>query len=273
MDRRSGESGITPVGKRTAARKPYEGHEFEYRRMQERGIESWVERSGPSDIDEACERFLTDVLAQSWAPRSGEVIEIGCGTAPMLRWFARKGFSGLGLDVSPTAIGMAKEQSKGYPLRFEQADVCRIEIEEISRCEICVDGLCLHCVTGREDRRALLRNVRRLLEPEGVFIVMTMCGPIDRPAYGRLCPGHRVRGRIDYVACESAEEYEGCARIGGVAHMPTRYLGHWREIMSELRGAGFEERLFRLNRCTSEDPCSFLAVAATPVESAGGGAQ
>ncbi len=107
-------------------KKPYEGHETEYQRMRKNNIRSWDLRDKPEEIDESTKRFIEDALDQPWAAEKGKVIELGCGTAPMLRWLSEKGFGpGLGVDVSKTAIAMAREQSKGLNLTFKNADLCK----------------------------------------------------------------------------------------------------------------------------------------------------
>jgi 2-polyprenyl-3-methyl-5-hydroxy-6-metoxy-1,4-benzoquinol methylase len=95
----------------------YEAHEKEYRRMESAGIPSWFRRNRPWDIDPHDEHFLADVLAQPWAPKTGVVIELGCGTGPLTRWLANKGCQATGIDISPTAIRMAQQRSptgKGF---------------------------------------------------------------------------------------------------------------------------------------------------------------
>ena len=102
-------------------KKAYEGHEVVYRWMKKEGILVWGE-NGSRSTGKSCRpesnNFLKDVLSQPWAPKSGRVIEFGCGTGPLLRRVCKKGFSGVGIDVSKTAIAMAKEQSKGLDIKF-----------------------------------------------------------------------------------------------------------------------------------------------------------
>ena len=124
-------------------------------------------------------RFLADALAQPWAPKGGRVIELGCGTGPILRWICKRDFSGLGIDVSKTAIAMAKEQSRGLNVKFKQADICRIDAGKIGKFDLVIDGKCLHCIADADDRKKFLKNSFKLLKKAGVFIVMTMCCPAD----------------------------------------------------------------------------------------------
>jgi len=106
-------------------KKSYQGHEIQYQKMKNKDVLSWDEMIGHNKgITNDTKRFLMDVLAQPWAPKGGKVIELGCGTAPILRWLCKKKFEGLGVDVSKTAIKMAREQSKGFDIRFKRAEKC-----------------------------------------------------------------------------------------------------------------------------------------------------
>lgn len=249
-------------------KKPYEGHEIEYRRMKRRGIRSWGERSWAQsggrlrELDRDTEGFLKDVLTQTWAPKQGAAIELGCGTGPILRWLHRRGFTGLGVDVSATAISMARSQSQGLGLRYRRGDLCRRLPAKPGTFDLAVDGHCLHCIIEPADRKAFLENVRKLLKPGGLFVVMTMCAPVNREAFARLLPGQRLIRRVIYVPTDHAPRFEGHRVIQGRPHMPTRYLAHWRNLLSEIRNAGFELRLIRYSAATSEEPSGDLCVAA-----------
>ena len=252
-------------------RKPYEGHEIAYKRIRRKGLRSWAERNcakppkRPREIDGDTRKFLVDVLGQRWAPKGGRAIELGCGTAPILRWVCRRGFSGLGVDVSKTAISMARAQSKGLDIRFRRADLCGPSVGKPGGFDLAVDGHCLHCITGREDRRAFLSNTRALLREGGLFVVLTMCSPVDRKGSPNVIRGQKLVDRVVYAPADEVGEYEGARRIGGRDYMPTRYLGHWKSILTELRAAGFEPQLIRFVHATPKDPTSELSVGALAV--------
>ena len=129
-------------------KKNYALHQLEYEKMRRQGIKSWGRRDQPWEIDPNDKRFLADALAQPWAPKRGTALEIGCGTAPILRWLTRRGFSGLGVDISRTALEMARAQSRGRAIGFVQADMCRPALRLRGRFDLAVDGHCLHCVTN-----------------------------------------------------------------------------------------------------------------------------
>jgi SAM-dependent methyltransferase len=248
-------------------KKAYEGHEAVYREMKRRGVCSWDEHlpgqgghKRPA-IDQDDQRFLVDVLAQPWAPSSGRAIELGCGTAPMLRWLCAKGFSGVGVDVSRTAIAMARAQSRGLGIRFKHADLCHGLPVKPATFDLALDGHCLHCIISATDRKAFLRNVRRLLKPGGLFLVLTMAAPVDRRALAKCCPNQILRQRTLYVPLRHAGDVVGARRINGQLYMPTRCIRHWKHILTELRRAGFRPQLLRYNGSTANEPTGSLAAA------------
>jgi SAM-dependent methyltransferase len=245
-------------------KKPYEGHEFVYRRLKKKGLLSWNEgqRIKGKPIDAETKRFLTDALAQLWAPKSGRVIELGCGTGPILRWICKKGFNGLGIDVSKTAIAMAKEQSKGLNVKFKRADICCIDTSKIGKFDLVIDGKCLHCITSASGRKKFFKNSFGLLKKGGLFIVMTMCSPIDRKIFSNFHKEQKLINHIIYLPYDKAREYKDFLKLNGKDYIPTRKVPHWKSILSEICDAGFKIQMFRYSKAAGEDPCGDLSVAA-----------
>jgi 2-polyprenyl-3-methyl-5-hydroxy-6-metoxy-1,4-benzoquinol methylase len=245
-------------------KKPYEGHEIVYRTMKKKGILVWGQK-GSGSTGKSCHpetnNFLKDVLSQPWAPKSGKVIELGCGTGPILRRVCKRGFSGVGIDISKTAIAMAKEQSKGLDIKFRQGDVCNLNAQKLGKYDLVLDGLCLHCITDIKDRKAYLVNVLKLLKEGGLFVLLTMCGPMDRKRFSESCKGHKIVKKVVYAPFED-KSYERLARFNDKYYLPSRYIGHWKEILSELRRAGFELKLIRYNSNNHKDFCGTLTVGA-----------
>jgi 2-polyprenyl-3-methyl-5-hydroxy-6-metoxy-1,4-benzoquinol methylase len=258
-------------------RKAYEAHEREYQRMRMDGIQSWFQRREQWSIDPHDEHFLQDVLAQSWAPHEGVAIELGCGTGALVRWLSKKGFTTLGVDISQTAIQMAIAQSEGYGCQYLVGDICSMDTKLISKCDICIDGRFLHCITSSEDRTAVLKKVQQILNPGGVFVLMSMCSPIDYRSFSSEYKSQRILDNVIYSPTGNGEVFRESRTIGKTTYNPTRYVAHWQKILVEIRRAGVLPTLVRFNRCSAEEPVSSLNVAAlttastTTNESAVGG--
>ena len=245
-------------------KKSYEGHEIVYKRMMRVGVRSWDEGIDPKreEIDKDTKRFLEDVLSQPWTPKNGKVLELGCGTGPMLRWVCKRGFSGVGIDISKTAITMAKEQSKGLDIKFKQDDVCNLNTKRYGKFDIVIDGHCLHCITEKRDRTAYLQNAFELLKNNGLFILLSMCSPIDKKIFETECRNQIFLNHTVYTPFEKGKEFEGHRIIKGQGYLPTRKVPHWNAILGEIKRAGFKIKLLRYNEAAGEDAFSSLTIGA-----------
>jgi 2-polyprenyl-3-methyl-5-hydroxy-6-metoxy-1,4-benzoquinol methylase len=245
-------------------KKPYEGHEIAYRRMKKAGVLVWGQKGSGTQV-KSCRgetlAFLKDVLRQLWAPKSGRAIEMGCGTGPMLRWVCKKGFCGLGIDISRTAISMAKDQSKGLHIQFRQGDVCHLDTSGLGKFDLAIDGLCLHCITATKDRKRYLDNVFKILNKGGLFVLLTMCGPMDKKKFHEVCKGHKIVGKTIYAPFD-AKGYGKISRFNGKPYLPSRYIEHWKDILDQVHRAGFELKLIRYNAHNRKDFCGTLTVGA-----------
>lgn len=252
--------------------KAHASHELAYARMKREGLKSWGEAHGVSaeervPIDPDTERFLMDALAQPWAPRAGRAIELGCGTGPMTRWLAARGFDAVGIDVSPTAIALAQEQSKGAStVHFQVADACAGTLSALDASfDLVLDGHCLHCIPGEADRQRFLETARRLLRPGGIFLLDTMCTPLQHHRRLEHRPQSRMVGRVLYMPTEKAVDYELSIQRNGQWYLATRYLAPPVELERAVRRAGFQTVLTRLSRATGEALASMLSIAAVAV--------
>ena len=243
-------------------KKPYESHDDEYRRMEVAGTKSWFRRNRPWDIDPHDQHFLKDVFAQPWAPKNGQAIELGCGTGPLTRWLTKKGFKTTGVDISETAVRMARKQSKQFTIDYRVADICTKEVRSFGKFDLCVDGRFFHGITNLKDRNAVLANVRRLLKPKGVFVLMSMCSPIERSSLARQYPDQRILRDVIYYPLTKAGMFSGTKKINGREYLPMRFLGHWKFLLSELQKAGLRPMLVRFNHCLPQELVSSLNVAA-----------
>jgi ubiquinone/menaquinone biosynthesis C-methylase UbiE len=197
-------------------RTDYTTHDGEYRRRRAGGRPGW---NTPDVLAEQL-ALLEEVFAADHFPQSGRLLELGCGAGDRTLWAARRGYEVYGLDISPFAIGWAREklESAGLSAHLEIGDVCDLSRFARAEFDIVLDGHCLHCIVG-EDRPVVLREVRRVLNCEGVLHVASMCGdPSDPELIHRFDPVSR------------------CLISNDVA---VRYLGTPDSIERELIATGF----------------------------------
>ncbi|MBN1257164.1 MAG: class I SAM-dependent methyltransferase [Planctomycetes bacterium] len=240
--------------------KPYLAHELEYQRMKKQGVASWNERAGQDALDISTKHFLMDILKQPWLAKHGRVLELGCGTGPLLRWFGTKGWNGIGVDISDTAVKMARSQTQRHNIYFMVGDVTALTQIEDASFDLAIDGQCFHCLTALRDRTAFLREARRVLKPGGGLVLLTMAKPILR---SRFRQKHGlIRNGCIYHAIPGAEQYQGSIKVEGKYYVPMRYIEHWQLTLKGLKQNGLVPKLFRVNLCHDDDPLSYLCVAA-----------
>jgi ubiquinone/menaquinone biosynthesis C-methylase UbiE len=84
--------------------------------------------------------------------------------------------------------------------------------------EIALDGHCLHCIIGGPDRQSFLRAAHRILKPQGILAISTMCNEVPPTWVDQFDPQTR------------------CMLHGDVT---TRYIGDSNDILQEIIQAGF----------------------------------
>jgi SAM-dependent methyltransferase len=102
------------------------------------------------------------------------ILEYGCGTGLAACFLAERGYDVHGIDLVPDAIEIAQQQASERKLniRFEVADICQWE-GEAEQYDVVLDSFCLQSIVLDADREAVLNGVRRLLEPDGRYVLST----------------------------------------------------------------------------------------------------
>jgi 2-polyprenyl-3-methyl-5-hydroxy-6-metoxy-1,4-benzoquinol methylase len=100
-----------------------------------------------------------------------KTIDLGCGTGNYAIYLARKGFTVTGIDISPTAITIAKRNAdeKKVKCNFLIADVLA-DLNELKHYyDFAYDWEVLHHIFP-EKRQNYIKNVYNLLNPEGIYL-------------------------------------------------------------------------------------------------------
>ena len=217
----------------------YHADDRVFQKLQAAGKTSWDEQSDPqASFDRFVLRpFLEESLAAIARPLAGlSALEIGCGSGPVSCFLAAKGLTVRGIDVSPTALDMARHQAtqRGLAVRFDAADICCMP-ELTEQYDLVIDGHCLHYFVLDEHRRAALAAIRRLLKPDGLFLMETMV------AHPQLI----VRGnyRIDAkgvlsIKVDDPSGLEGAFASDGTWFAPHRRLLTQEQVTAECHAAG-----------------------------------
>jgi SAM-dependent methyltransferase len=110
-------------------------------------------------------------LIDSGIIRPCKAVDLGCGTGNYAIYLAGRGFQVTGIDISPTAVGIARENAKGKGARcdFIAADVLG-DLDEVGGTfDFAYDWELLHHIFP-EQRAKYVENVSRLLSPDGRYL-------------------------------------------------------------------------------------------------------
>lgn len=197
----------------------YEGHETIYQRLRQQPA-----RIGWDNAEQLSTNIASLETVVRWPqfPKLGRVLELGCGAGNVSIELAKRGFDVHGVDISPTAIEWARQNS----LQAETA--CTFSVGNVldliefpdESFDIVLDGHCLHCIIG-VDRLKYFSNALRVLRPGGTVLIRTMCNEVPK--------GLAQRGNFD-------NQTRCTVSAGGTA---TRYIGWANDIIGEVIDAGF----------------------------------
>jgi SAM-dependent methyltransferase len=193
----------------------YLAHDAVYKQRQAAGSPGWELSEEPYNHRR---RQIAERLA-SQNVRSGTILEFGCGAGNIAVWLASLGYQATGVDISPTAVAWARNRARSanVPAEFLVADILDLNQFEGGAFDVVLDDHCFHCIIG-DDRRRFLAEARRLLKKNGLFLMETMCGPVDPNVI------------------EGYDPETQCSLRGPWA---TRYFGSSGEITTEILAAGF----------------------------------
>jgi SAM-dependent methyltransferase len=134
------------------------------------------------------EGFMTAGEIRALAARAGigpgiDVLDLGCGIAGPGRLLTRElGCAYLGVDLSPSAVAIAREQAGDLPCRFAIAHAPPLPAGTFDVV------LLLEAMLAVEDKDALVRAIAAALEPGGRFAFTLEEGPPLTPAERAAMP-------------------------------------------------------------------------------------
>ncbi len=197
----------------------YIGHDDGYKKRKAEGRAGWDTAEGYEESKVILEKWLQ----AEHVPKSGKLLEVGCGAGDIALWFAEQEYEVYGVDIASTAIEWAKEKAEERNLKADFRVGSVLDLKEYSddSFDFVLDGHCFHCIIG-EDRKLFLASARRVLKPKGFFHVRTMCGDI----------AHLENEEVK----KSFDPKTRCTIHKGFA---TRYLGLPENILQEIRNADF----------------------------------
>ena len=155
----------------------YFTHEFAYQALRKKRAPGWGDGNFQKRM-KGWERTLHHARNNPhFPPPPSSILELGCGSGDVSLFLANAGYQISGIDISTTAIEWAREKfSKIQPsVDFRSGNVCYLPWED-SSFDVILDANCLHCIIGERDRSCAFSEIRRVLRPEGFFLISSMVG-------------------------------------------------------------------------------------------------
>lgn len=172
--------------------------------------------------------YAIEYLAASLSQRA-RVLDLGCGTGPVLAELRRRGLACVGIDYAPDMLAFAAERLRR--LAVDDSGLLRGDCRRIPFPDASFDAVvCLGVISYVQRYDEVLREVRRVLKPGGVMIVSFR----NKFAPLLLDPVSALKFLVKACLGRSrAQPY----KIG-------RFMDH-REVTREAAAAGFSLRAFK----------------------------
>ena len=115
-------------------------------------------------------RAIVQVVCE-YAPRGSTVIDVGCGTGAVLRSIRqmRPDLILEGYDIDPAILKIARKKAGNMNIAFYESSIDRLAIPDQST-KLVLSNMTFHHLT-EETKRAALREVRRIVHPDGCFLL------------------------------------------------------------------------------------------------------
>jgi SAM-dependent methyltransferase len=121
------------------------------------------------------------------------VLDLGCGAGPNALYLAEYGARVVGLDISPTAIGIAQARAReaGITIYYRVANIGAIYPFEDESFDFILDVMSSNSLTEAE-RATYLREMHRVLSPGGYIFYRGLCKDGDSNAKNliKMYPGN-----------------------------------------------------------------------------------
>lgn len=166
------------------------GTEVASETLHERSVHDLWEGRYRSPGDARRTRLFDFVSEQFGDPAGGPVLDAGCGPAVHALRLAERGFTVVGIDSSPAALELAREnvERAGYgdSISRQQGDLLRLPLADRSQGRVMCWGVLMHV----PEVEAAIRELVRVTAPGGTIVVSesnvsSLHGRLIRPVLAR----------------------------------------------------------------------------------------
>jgi len=120
---------------------------------------------------------FANVASSLALPAGARVLDVGCGSGWLSEYFARLGYSALGIDISPDLVAMARDRVARVPYGVDHETPLRCEfrvhdVESAPLPEKFDAVVCYDSLHHFEDERAVVRHLAAMLDVGGQLFIL-----------------------------------------------------------------------------------------------------
>lgn len=220
--------------------KYYQMHEQVYKGLKDSGFISWdkerdLDKIWQHQINQSLKHFLA---RQSLQLKDLNVLDLGTGAGTCALFCAKEGAKCVGVDISKTAIEMARANNQFLKLdaEFLEEDIINLKLDK--KFDLITDSSLLHCLVGQEDRTKFYEVVKTHLSEKGMCFIHTMTASEDM---GSLLGNDytHLEGEVLY-SLGIKDIKNGRSLFNGKSYFPHRTLLRLDNLLLEIASADFE---------------------------------
>ncbi len=145
----------------------YDSHELAYQQIKKNGYLGWGNAKSLNELSDLATLKYLELTALRYFPeaKNKTALDLGCGTGPTTFVLSRLGFDVVGIDISVTAIAMAKDLALQLDLLIDFRVQDLLEIKDLNKSfDLVYDSHCLHCIVLEEDRKKVFTGIKNCLK-------------------------------------------------------------------------------------------------------------
>ncbi len=186
------------------------------------------------------EQILAHHFKSDDSQQGSLVADLGCGTGRALLPLVRRGFRGMAIDLSKRMLDIvrAKATEEGLPIECVQANLVELDCVDDESVDF---AMCLFSTLGmvrkHENRMKVLHHVKRILRPDGKFVLH-----VHNYWYNLYDPGGPwwlVKNLVQSMFSRDIERGDKYFPYRGVANMFLHVFTRW-ELTTALKKGGLK---------------------------------
>jgi len=221
----------------------YDAHELAYKEIKAKGYVGWGNKKTLADLGDAKTLEYLKSAIVKWSQKDKidrRALDLGCGTGTTAFTMAQMGYDVTGIDISETAIEMARDlaTAQNLKIRFAVGDILKLD-ELKQRFDLIYDSHCLHCIVFDEDRQKVYNGVKNSLSENGLFILDTS---VMNGSWNPTAGDDSLRFDEDYILWHKTKPSQdrGVVTINGQYWCAQRRFYPAATVMEEVSQAGFK---------------------------------